>query len=181
MFTYLTPTEIKSIVPSININISDTMIEEATFLIQETLICDSIGREWYEEFNTQISGGTLTEDNTYIFNNYIQYLLSYGVWQYLTITLSYQLNEAGLRIKSSDHSQLAESNDLSYYRSYIQNLIDNKRKMMYDYIRLNSGKYPLYYSSKYGDEPKSIYNFKIGKVQKSYPKNIMGLDDGPIN
>ena len=178
----LTVEQIKALVPSINININDKMIEEACTLVEHTILADSIGQEFYEEIRDQVSGNTLTTDNKYLFDNYLQYIVAYSIWQYLTITLSYNLNEAGVRIKTSDHSTLAESTDINYYRTYIQNFIDNKRDQMNKYIRLINNNYPKYYSNKYGDSPSEhIYNFKIGKVGGNYDKQTyMGLDEGPV-
>jgi hypothetical protein len=180
----ITASEVKIICPSINTNIDDTLIENGIDLVTDTLIKDSIGQEWLEQLQIQMLSGTtgLTIANKYMVDNFIKYILSYGVWQYLVVSLSLMLMPDGLRIKTSDHSAAAESVDLSFYRNYIQSFIDNKREGMYRYISYHSSSYPLYYTDKYGDEPiEHRYNFKISKVQKDYyDDRPLGNDTGPV-
>lgn len=179
MNNLLTATEVKTLCPMININIDDTLIEYTVELTQNTLLIDSIGQEFYEEIFGQKSGNTLTTNNQYLWNNFLQHIVALGTWLNLTINLSYQLNEAGLRVKTSDHSTLAEAGDIGFYRTYIQNMIDNKRLALHNYIRFHQY-YPLYYSNKYGDNPQNnIFNFKIGKVNGV--ENYNDPDEGPIN
>lgn len=177
----VTPLEVKTICPEININISDTLISNGIELVTNTLIKDSIGQEWLEEIEYQISGNTLTTQNKYIVDNFLKYICSFGVQLHLVITLSLQLNDSGLRIKVSDHSTAAESSDLSFYRSYIQDFIDNKRESMYRYIKYHPTDYPKYYSDFYNDKPiENRFNFKMSKVQKKYD-NDSTCFDGPDN
>ena len=100
-----------------------------------------------------------------IVDNYLKWILSYAVWQYLVITLSLQINAAGLRIKASDHSLAAEQKDIQYYREMIQNWIDSSRKDMFRYINLHKNDYPLYFNNIYHDKPQNNqYNWRIGGV-----------------
>ena len=161
----ITATEAKTMVPEINSEIDTGIVDNAIKLTQQSVLKPSLGQEWFDEIITQRSGGTYSTANSYIVNNYIKWILAYAVWQHLVITLSLQLNSAGLRIKGSDHSQAAESVDMQYYRDYTQNWIDNTRKAMYRYINLHSSDYPLYYSNIYGDKPRNNqYNWKMGKI-----------------
>lgn len=188
----ITSSEVKTICPSINANISNTLIDNGIKLVTDTLIKDTIGQEWLEEIELQMSGDTpiidgiytsgLTTSNQYIVDNYLKYILSYGVWQYLVVSLSLMLMPDGLRIKTSDHSAAAEAQDISYMRNYIQTFIDNKREAMYRYIKFHSALYPKYYTDFYGDKPiEHRFNFKISKVQKQfYDDRPLGNDTGPV-
>jgi len=174
--------EVKAIVPSINTNISDTLINEAILMVQNTLLKNSLGQEFCEEILLQVSGGTISTANQYLIDNFINRIISFAVWQYIIITLSLQTSEAGLRIKVSDHSTPAESSDIAFMRNYIQNFIDGAREEMYRYISYHPTSYPLYYNDKYGDDPiKHRFNFRISKVQKDYyDDRPLGSDTGPV-
>lgn len=176
--TYImTNVEVKTYAPEINQSIQKVLVDSAILFTQDSLIKDSIGQEWYDQILSQLSGGTgyTTTENQYIIDNYLKHILAYGVWQYLAITLSLQLNDSGLRIKTSDHSQAAESKDIAFIRDFIQNYIDSRRKEMKRYIDNNKTLYPLYYSNIYGDRPSNnVYNFKIGGVPR---KNKNGYND----
>lgn len=161
----MTDTEVKSYVPEINNSVASSLIYNAMLFSQETTIKNSLGQQWYDQIIGEKSGGTYSAANKVIVDNYIKQILSYSVWQYLIITLSLSLNEAGLRIKESDHSAAAESRDLAFMRDFIQNYIDNKRKEMFRYIEDHPTDYPYYYSNVYGDKPKNnIYNWRIGAI-----------------
>jgi hypothetical protein len=155
----ITATELKTIVPFINNEVDDTLIENTIILVQNTLVRDTLTQDFYEDVVTN-SGTTA---NQYLIDNFLKHLISYGVWSQIAVFLSLNLNSAGLRIKISDHSNPAESVDIEFYRNYIQNFIDNTRKEMDRYIFDHQSDYPLYYSDKWGDRPVSK-NFKMGRV-----------------
>lgn len=159
----ITATEVKSIVPELNNDVSDILINNAIKMVENTVLIDSCGQEWADELITQKSGGTYTTANKYVIDNYIKNMLAYSVWQYLVITLSYQMNSAGLRIKNSDHSVAGESKDIAFYRDFTQNFIDRTRSLMKRYIDLHKSDYPLFFNNIYNDKPHT-YNFRIGKI-----------------
>jgi len=158
--TYLvTATEVKALCLSINNEIDDTLVNNAILLIQDTLLKDSLTYDLWND----IFVNSATTANKYLIDNYLKNLIAYGTWQFLVVTLSYQLNSSGLRLKVSDHSQLAESTDIQYYRGYIQVFIDNTRRLMNEYIEDHQADYPLYYVYENGMKPNQN-NFKIGRV-----------------
>ena len=161
----LSATTIKQICPDINNTINNTLIDQACILQQQTLLKDTLGQMWFDDLYGQFTGGTYSTPNAYILENYLQYILAFGVWKHLMISLSFQLNDAGLRTKISDHSSLAENKDMYFYREYIDSFINNKRKEMFRYITYHQSDYPLYYSTKYWDHPqRNINDWKIRKV-----------------
>lgn len=161
----VTATEVKSYCPEINSEISDVLVNRAILAVEDTILRDSCGQAWSDELISQKSGGTYSVANKYVIDNFLKQLISFGVWEYLVVTLSLQLNSSGLRIKTSDHSVQSESKDMAFYRDYIQNYMDRTRKTMKRYLDLNKTSYPLYYSNTYHDDPKkNIYDFRIGKI-----------------
>ena len=156
--------EVKALCPMINNGIDNTLVSNAILLIEDTLLKDSLTLDMWEDILT--NSGTTT--NKYLIDNYIKNLVSYGVWQYLTVTMTYQLNSSGLRIKTSDHSAAAEAADISFVRSYIQNFIDNTRRLMQEYIEDHPNDYPKYYIYEDGKKPHTN-NFRIGRVGGGLP------------
>lgn len=151
--------DVKAKVPFINNEIDNTLIENTIILVQNTLVRDSLTVDMYEDII--INSGTT--DNKYLIDNYISFIIAYGCWQQLAVFLSLQLNSGGLRIKVTDHSQAAESVDITFYRNYIQNFIDNTRNAMHEYISDNPGKYRYFYIYEDGKKPHTN-NFKFGRV-----------------
>jgi hypothetical protein len=171
MILLLSASTIKQIVPEINNTIDNSLIENACWFVQETLIKDTLSQLFYEDllnkWGTDSGHTGMTVAYTYLKTNYLDYILSYGVWKHLVITMSLQLNDAGLRVKTSDHSVPAESRDLSFMRDFIDNFIDAKRKTMFRYLTdppLQTD-YPYYFNGRFNDQPrKMIYDFNIGKI-----------------
>lgn len=169
----LTASEVRGMCRAINGEIEDGIIEDAILSTQQMVVRPSIGKEWYDEIILQKSGGTYSIENKVIVEDYLKWIISYSTWQHLVVTLSLQLNAAGLRIKTSDHSSPAESSDLAFTRSFIQNLIDGTRREMFRYIDEHESSYPLYFNNKYGEKPKNNqFGFDIGVVSKNNTKRI---------
>ena len=151
--------EVKTLCPAINNEIDNGLINGAILLMQDTELKFSLTQDFYED----IIANSGTTANAYLINNYCKYIIAYSVWQYLTTTLSLQLSSSGLRIKVSDHSQAAESQDIEHVRLYIQNFIDNVRKEMSRYIYKHQSSYSKYYNDEWGDTPVKN-NFRMGRV-----------------
>lgn len=155
----ITAAEVKILAPAINLEIQDSLIEGAILLVQDTIVKYTLTQDMYYDLLNN-SGST---NYQYIINTYLKNLISMSVWQYLAVSLSLQLNPSGLRIKQSDHSIAAESVDITFYRTYIQNFIDNIRLELSRYILLHSSDYPLYLNDSNGDLPVNK-NFRMGRV-----------------
>ena len=172
----LSASTIKQLIPQINNEIDNVLVDNNTVFVQMTLIRDTMTQDFYQDMYNKWTGHTMTAAYTTLKEEYIDWILALGVWQNIIITQSYQLNSAGLRLKTTDHSVAAEPQDISFMRQYIQNMIDSKRKDMQRYINDNQGNYPLYFSDKYGDTPKTK-NFRIGRVANDELDNrCYGMD-----
>lgn len=159
----ITPDDVRRMCPQINQEIEDGLINDSLSLVQESVIKPTLGYDFYQELLDQRLGGTYTTDNKMLMDNYISWILSFAVWQNLVISTSYTLSAAGLRLKVSDHSVLAESKDIQYYRDYTQNFIDSTRKSMFHYMEHNKDNYITYYKS--CNKGKNLtYNWKMGGV-----------------
>ena len=154
---------IRNICYDINVNITNKQIDNASFLIQETLLKDTLTPDYYYSFTGITTGITYNSYDQYVKDNFIDYIVSYGVWKHLIFTLSYQLYPDGLRKRTSDQSDYVEHEDINLLKSYIDNFINNKRQELKRYMIDNSNYYPLYFRSKWGDIPRA-HNFIIDKI-----------------
>lgn len=163
----LSASTVKQMVPEINLQIDDTLVYNAIWFVQETLIKDSLSQLFYEDLIYKWSGGTMTAGYTYLKEIFLDWILAWGVWKHLIVTMSLQLNDAGLRIKTSEHSAAAETKDLAFMRDFIDNFIDAKRKVMYRYITdpPRPDLYPFYFTGRFPDYPRRMtYDFNIHKI-----------------
>ena len=160
---FITPAQVRSMCPQINQEIEDGLINDSITLMQEAVIKPTFGYDFYNELILQKSGGTYSTANKTLMDSYISWILSFAVWQNLVVSTSYQLNSSGLRLKTSDHSVLAESVDIQYCRSYTQNFIDSTRRSMFDYMEDNKTSYPTYFNNRVGGR-NMTYDWKIGSV-----------------
>lgn len=165
MIPMISASTVRQYVPDININISDVLINNAIIMVQDTLLKDTIGQYWYDIMYNEYTGHTMTTNDQYVKSTWLDAILSYGVWKHLIVTMSLQLNEAGLRIKVSDHSQAAETQDLAFMRKYIDDFIDSKRQEMFRYLRDHGNQYPYYSGYKYADNPRrNVFDFGIHRI-----------------
>lgn len=161
----MSATTVRQYCPEINVTIADVLINKNIIISQDTTLKNTMGHNWYNHLLLSVSGNTVSAADQYALDNWLYYILAYDVLKNLVVGLSFQLNEAGLRIKTSDHSTLAESKDIGWYRSYIDNFIDSKREEMYRYIRHKYNDYPYYFNNYAGDSPvRNIYDWTIKRI-----------------
>ncbi len=159
----LSASTIKSMIPHINNEIDNDLINQITIMQQTTTLRFSMTTDFYEDMYKKFTGNTMSTAYTYLKENYLDWILAFAVWQNIVLTQSYHLNSAGLRIKTTDHSTAAEFQDIDMMKNYIQTFIDNKRREMEEFIEDNQGDYPLYYQDSHGEIP-VINKWRIGKA-----------------
>jgi len=145
----MTATQIKTINPFINNDIDDEFIDTTSVNVQNTLLRDTLGWKYYESiYNQVLSGGTtgLTSADQIIWDNYLQYIIGWGVTRDLSIPLMYQQNSDGIRVVKSDHSDSATDAAAQRVVAYWQNLINERRVEMAKYMKDHNLDYPLYWN-----------------------------------
>lgn len=172
-FPIITAAEVKSQLPEVNDNIPDELITQNIEITQKMNIRPILGYDFYEQLEDQSETVTgITTANQYLLDEYLYMVHSLFVQKRLVMTNSYQLENNGLRTKLSDVSDLADTTDLTYYRSDLQNDIDFLTNEMIKYIDTNQSDYPLYVTrsdprENTNDEGRRKYNygFSVGKVE----------------
>ena len=168
----LNETSLKLIVPEISPDVHPDFLSRSILMEQKKTIRPLLGYDLYNELCLQISGNTLTTENRYLLENYIVIILSLSVAKRVVLKTSYQIENSGLRKKFSDSSELATSEEISYYNTALyQDDIDHFINEMIKYIKINQSLYPLFFlktdqRKNSTDYNRQLYNFgfNISKI-----------------
>jgi len=171
-YPIMTAQQIKSTLPDVNDHIPNELITQHIKIVQQMKLRPILGYDYMYELQNQVSGSSLTTANQFILDEFLYMILALHVQRRLVMGQSYQLENNGLRMKLSDVSQLAETQDITYYRSYVENDIDFLVNEMLKYMDANQSDYPTFISrtdprENTLDENRRDYNygFNIGKVE----------------
>lgn len=145
-YPLITATQLKTLISEINDNISNDYIQFVIETQQKKEIRHLLGYSLYNDIQEQVSGGTLSTANDTIYEDYLKMILALYCYKRLLVSMTYQLENAGLRKKYSDVSEVAESSEIRYVRSEVQDDIDFYKKELIKYICENQSSYPLYYN-----------------------------------
>jgi len=180
-YPLITAQEVKAELPEVNDAIPNELLTQNIEITQKMNIRPILGYSFYEQLETQVSSSTVSVANQYLLDEYLYMIHSLHVQKRLVMTNSYQLENNGLRVKLSDVSDLAETQDLTYYRSDLQNDIDFLVNEMIKYIDSNQSDYPAYVTrsdprENTADENRRRYNygFSVGKVENDCIKYGIG-------
>lgn len=144
-YPIISATDIKTLIPEIGYEIDNTIIDKLIERLQDMKIRPLLkSYSWYEEIMTQISGNTLTTANETIVNDYLKLILALFVQQKIIITQTYHIERAGLRIKTSEVSEVAQPEDIRFYIQTITDEIDYLKGEFFKYVNNNLTDYPLY-------------------------------------
>lgn len=144
-YEIISATDLKTLIPEIGYEIDNIIITRLIERLQDMKIRPLLrSYSWYEEIMTQASGGTYSAANEVIVEDYLKLILALYVEQKLIITQTYHLERAGLRIKTSDVSEVAQPEDIRFYLQTITDEIDYLKGEFYKYVTQNVANYPLY-------------------------------------
>lgn len=147
-YPMLTPIELKSLIAEVNNNIDESYIEYNIELSQKKIMRPLLGYSLYNQILLEISGGTISGNTAdyIIYNDYLKLILALATYQRLVTSMSYQLENNGLRIKVSETSDVSQVKDQVFIRNNIQNDIDFFKSELIDYLCENRASYPLYFN-----------------------------------
>jgi hypothetical protein len=178
----MTAQEVKDTLPEVNNNIPNELITQHIKIVEQMKIRALLGYDLYEQLELEKSGGTFSTANQYLLDEYLFMIISLHVQKRLVLNNSYQLENNGLRVKLSDVSDLAATEDMSYYRSSLNDDIDFLINEMKKYMMTNQASYPKYFSRKdtrsnTASENKRDYDygFGIGKIEGDCIKKGLGI------
>lgn len=147
-YPLITSTEVKALIPEINSNIDNSYITYNIELAQKKWLRPLLGYGLYNQIVLEVSGGTISGNTAdfIIYNDYLKIILALTTHQRLVSSMSYQLENNGLRIKISEVSNSTEMATQNYIKNNIQNDIDFFKSELVEYICNNRADYPLYFN-----------------------------------
>jgi len=142
----LTPVELIALIPEVNNNLEQSYIEYNIQIAQKQIIRPILGYGLYNKIQLELSGGTISGQDEIIYNDYLKLILALSTFRRLVSSMSYNLENIGLRIKLSEVSDPTDLPQQSYYRNHIQNDIDFFKAELVEYICKNRNDFPLYFN-----------------------------------
>jgi hypothetical protein len=183
-YPIISATDIKNLLPEIGFEIDNTIITKLIERLQDMKIRPLLrSYSWYEEIMTQISGSTLSASNEVIVNDYLKLILALYVQQKIIITQTYHIERAGLRIKVSDVSDVAQPDDIRFYMQTITDEIDYLKGEFYKYVQQHYADYPLFqndtdlrYATKNHKRQIANYGINISRIGGTCRHTNYGYD-----
>ena len=134
---------------AINDNYFDTAYFDKYILTsQRKYVKPVLGKEYYNELLTQISGASLTSDNTIIVNAFLKPMLAHYVVYEVYSKIHTQLTNQGAMENNTEQSNQASNFEYSQSRDFYINKADFWKKDMIEYIKeakdADSTKFPLF-------------------------------------
>lgn len=177
----ITPSELKDLISEVNNNIEESYLTYNIELSQKKVMRPLLGYGLYNAILLELSGGTMgtvsgnTEYNI-IYEDYLKLILSLATYQRLVSSMSYQLENNGLRVKISEVSNPSETKDQIFVRNNIQNDIDFFKSELVEYICQNRTSFELYFSdtdSRRDHNDKTNYNntWNLGSINSKTQKD----------
>lgn len=170
-YPLVTPEEVKALIVEINNNIDNDYIKYNIELAQKKWLRPLLGFGLYNQILLEVSGGTISGNTAdyIIYNDYLKMILALTTHQRLVSSMSYQLENNGLRIKISEVSNSTEMATQNYIKNNIQNDIDFFKAELVEYICNNRSDYPLYFNdpdkrSDHYDKRKLTNTWKMGSI-----------------
>jgi hypothetical protein len=175
----ITPTYLKSFIPSVNKNVDDNLIQHSIDKSQRMKMYDIVGKLYIEDLMNTISlsgeTGLSSADQT-MMTEYIKPILSLYTYTDMLVPLSYQIDNTGVREKVVAESNLSAKSNIGYLQDNMKNEISWYLEQMNNYLNDNQTLYPLYYQCKW-DTPKTKNNAFTGiYFPKKVRTNNHGLD-----
>jgi hypothetical protein len=112
--------------------------------VQNIYILPLLGTALYNELVTQVSGNSVTPDNTTLLQSYVQpTMIKYCVYESM-LDLSFKFQNKNVATKSSEFSQQASLNDIRYLMDKAINRAQYYAERVTLFLMANNMKYPSY-------------------------------------
>jgi len=143
------PFVIKKISPEIPDSVDDALMAGFIIDVQEAFVETLLGCNLYNQILLEHSGNTLTTVNKYIYDRYIVKIIAKRVAIRTMYSSSYQFENGGIRVKESEQSRVADSNEIVALKQFYESESDRLSKDLVNYINYHIEDYPLFYTSTY--------------------------------
>lgn len=128
----------------INKNVDDKLLTTPILISQAKYILPIVGTGIYEQLQLQISGNTVTSDNSNLLNYYIQpALIQYAASEALPF-IHYQIRNGGLSKSEGDTFIAADLKELNFIIDNLKNTAEYHAQRLIEYLKANVATYPLF-------------------------------------
>lgn len=128
-------------------NINEKKIRVALEMAQEDLE-DTLGREFYDQIKAQYEAGTLTANNTSLYDPYIKKYLAWQAYFYFMGNAQHDSTPTGFRNFNDENSSLITDVNLYAQEKKIRERADRHKSKMINFLKEaqanDSTKYPLW-------------------------------------
>lgn len=128
----------------IDANTSYLYIQPVLKKVQDKRLSILLGLDMYDEIRSQVFSNTLTDDNKYLLDNYIKYILIWGLASEIQITLFAKFRNMGMVTTGDDKANNLSLSDIKYTKNQYDMDANFYENSMALYICDNISKYPLY-------------------------------------
>jgi len=147
---------------SVNQNVSPADLVSHILNAQDIEIQYYLGSTYYFELKNQVLNGTVTQQNQFLLDNYLQNaLVNYGLERALP-WLKYKIFNKSVLSPTSENADTIELKELQFLQSECKSTAEVYMKRCMEWILLHPGDYPTYFSSKVTDGQMPSYDDPIG-------------------
>jgi len=104
---------------------------------QDLFVLPALGSTLYKRLQNGIRDNDLNANETILLNNYITDCLVWSTISYLPISMGYQFYAKGALQKTADDSNAPGKNELDYVGSYYQDIAENYKQALINYLKAN--------------------------------------------
>lgn len=138
----------------INENVDMKMLTPTIRLVQDIYLTRLLGSSLMVDLQEKIVSSTLTSDDKFLLDAYIQPLMVWGVMKEAPVSISFKFMNKGVSRQNSDNSQPSSLREIEMLMDRASDRFDWYSQRMIDYLCANSEKYPAYKDNQDSDDVK---------------------------
>ena len=129
---------------SVNQNVSPEDLVPYILQSQDIYLQNFIGATYYMELKAQVLAGTLSNENKFLMDNYIQSaVLNFGLMQALPF-LKYKIYNKSILSPSSENADSIDLEELKFLQQQLRGTGETYMKRCIEWMVLHPGDYPKY-------------------------------------
>lgn len=132
----------------IDANMSYAYVQPVLKKVQDKRLSTILGIEMYDDIRKQVYDDAISGDTKYLLDNYIKYILIWGVASELQVPLFAKFRNMGMVNTGDDRANNISLQDIKYTKNQYEMDANFYEVLMAEYICDNSSKYSLYCPTK---------------------------------
>lgn len=164
---------------ALNGNIDSDKFVQFIKIAQDTHIYNYLGSNLFKKINDDIVAGALAGNYVSLLNDYIKPMVIHWSMVEVLPFISYQIANKGMFKHNSENATTVDKSEIDFLIEKERQIAQNYSQKFIDYMAINNGLYPEYYTAQTGDQmPTLSANFGGWYLpqQRKYIRN----DEGDI-